>query len=169
VVETNDILVSENLPLIVFRVGTETYGVDISKVREVNRLGVLETPEKMPAFVEGVMSLRTHQIPIVDLRKQFGLALGAKQTAVSEKRIMTIESGGILLGFLVDAVSEVVRIHRDQISAPPPLLASRIDRKYIKGVVSLDWGLLISIDIDNLFSDGEREELINFSNNTEKI
>lgn len=168
-VEINDLLVSTKLPLIVFRVGTETYGVDISKVREVHRLGELGTSKGMPAFVEGLMSLRENQIPIVDLRKQFGLAKGTQPTDESEKRIMIIDSAGMKLGFLVDEVREVIRIQRDQISAPPPLLASRIDRRYIEGVVSLEWGLLISIDIDNMFSDDEQEKLTTFLNRPEDI
>ncbi len=144
--------------LVAFQLGTEGYCVDISKVREINRLvNITHIPES-PPFVEGVINLRGQIIPIIDLRRRFGLVEDSKKNA-QETRIMVVETNGTLVGFIVDAVREVLRIPSDQIEPTPDLVTSGIDRKYIEGVASVNDRLLIILNSDLIFATHELGDL----------
>ncbi len=144
--------------LVAFQLGTEGYCVDISRVREINRLvNITHIPES-PPFVEGVINLRGQIIPIIDLRRRFGLVEDSKKNA-QETRIMVVETNGTLVGFIVDAVREVLRIPADQIEPTPELVTSGIDRKYIEGVASVNERLLIILNSDLIFATKELGEI----------
>ncbi len=106
-------------------------------------------------FVDGVINLRGKVIPVLGLRKRFGLEqIGHdKQT-----RIVVVEVKGTILGFIVDSVSEVLRIPAHTVELPPRL--SKVQREYVSGVGKLDDRLLILLDVDSLLGDfGESNSL----------
>lgn len=140
--------------LVAFQLGSEGYCVDISKVREINRLVEITHIPESPPFVEGVINLRGQIIPIIDLRRRFGLVEDSTKNA-QETRIMVVETNGTLVGFIVDAVREVLRIPSDQIEPTPDLVTSGIDRKYIEGVASVNDRLLIILNSDLIFATQE--------------
>ncbi len=140
--------------LVAFQLGNEGYCVDISKVREINRLVEITHIPESPPFVEGVINLRGQIIPIIDLRRRFGLIEDANKNA-QETRIMVVDTNGTLVGFIVDAVREVLRIPIDQIEPTPDLVTSGIDRKYIEGVASVNDRLLIILNSDLIFATRE--------------
>ena len=82
----------------------------------------------------------------MDLRRRFGLA---EQAAGDETRIMVVNVAGKTIGIIVDAVSEVLRISKEQIAPPPPTVAG-LGRKYLTGLVKLENRLLILLDIDKI-------------------
>lgn len=140
--------------LVAFQLGSEGYCVDIGKVREINRLvNITHIPES-PPFVEGVINLRGQIIPIIDLRRRFGLVEDEKKNS-QETRIMVVDTNGTLVGFIVDAVREVLRIPADQIEPTPELVTSGIDSKYIEGVASVNDRLLIILNSDLIFATHE--------------
>src|SRR3954462_13202452 len=97
----------ELIQLVTFNLDQEEYGVDVLKVREIIRMPVVTRVPNTPHYVEGVINLRGKVIPIISMRKKFGLLVveNDKQT-----RIMVMDVDGELMGFIVDAVSEVIRI-----------------------------------------------------------
>lgn len=134
------------LQFVTFRLGKEEYAVDILKVQEINRIVDITTVPNSPEYIEGVINLRGKVIPVINLRKRFGLdSKGPDKHA----RIIVIDVG-IVTGIIVDSVSEVLRISSDTID-PPPLMTGSISSEYIRGVGKLNDRLLILIDIDRLF------------------
>ncbi len=148
--------------LVAFQLGSEGYCVVSSKVREINRLVEITHIPESPPFVEGVINLRGQIIPIIALRRRFGLAEDSKKNA-RETRIMVVDTNGTLVGFIVDAVREVLRIPTDQIEPTPDLVTSRIDRKYIEGVASVNDRLLIILNSDLIFATRELGDLLSAS------
>jgi purine-binding chemotaxis protein CheW len=138
------------LQLVSFHVGGEEFCLDILRVQEIIRIQALTRVPNSPDFVEGVINLRGKVIPVIALRKRLGLEELAhdKQT-----RIVVSEVKGAVLGFIVDSVSEVLRIPADTIEPPPRL--GKIEREYVSGVGKLDDRLLILLDVDRMLSDSK--------------
>lgn len=145
----------ELLQLVTFSIGDEEFGVDILKVQEIIRTMEITKVPRAPAFVEGVINLRGKVIPIIDLRKRFGL-----QTRGHDKntRIIVIEINNMIVGFVVDSVSEVLRIPASTVEPPPPMVAG-LESEYISGVGKLEDRLLILLDLNRLLSREERSVL----------
>ncbi len=138
------------LQLVSFHVGGEEFGLEILRVQEIIRIQALTRVPNSPGFVDGVINLRGKVIPVIGLRKRFGLEERAhdKQT-----RIVVTEVRGTVLGFIVDSVSEVLRIPADTVEPPPRL--GKVEREYVSGVGKLEDRLLILLDVDRLMSDSE--------------
>lgn len=133
------------IQLVTFRLGAEEYGVDILKVHEINRMMDITAVPNAPDCIEGVINLRGKVIPVVNLRKKFGLP--ARETDGSTK--IVIVDIGTSAGMIVDSVSEVLRIPSD-IVEPPPRMTTGIDSECIRGVGKLKDRLLILLDIEKL-------------------
>jgi len=145
--------------LVVFQLGGEGYCVDISKVREINRVVDITKIPESPEFVEGVINLRGQIIPIIDLRKRFGLTIESERSGNADNRIMVVETNGNIVGFIVDAVREVLRISNENIEPTPDLVSSDIDRQYIEGVATINNRLLIIVNADYIFATHELKAL----------
>ena len=145
----------ELLQLVTFSTGDEEFGVDILRVQEIIRTMAITKVPKAPEFVEGVINLRGKVIPIIDLRRRFGL-----QPKEHDKhtRIIVIEINTMIVGFVVDSVSEVLRIPASTVEPPPPVVAG-LESEYISGVGKLEDRLLILLDLDRLLSRADIEAL----------
>ncbi len=146
------------LQLVTFHVDQEEFGVDILDVREINRMMEITRVPHAPEFVEGVINLRGQVIPVVDLRKRFGLAPAKRDKS---NRIVVVELSDKVVGFLVDSVSEVLRVPNCVVEPSPPIVGG-LDREYIQGVVKLEDRLLILLDLRKLLNHGEAQELEGF-------
>lgn len=138
----------EILQFVTFKIGNEEYGIDILKVQEINRIVDITPVPNSPHYIEGVMNLRGRVIPVVNLRKMFGL--GSKEWD-NTSRIIVVDVG-VILGMMVDSVSEVLRVSSNIID-PPPSMTTNISSEYVKGIGKLNDRLLILIDIDRLFKE----------------
>ena len=145
----------ELLQLVTFSIGEEEFGVNILKVQEIIRTMEITKVPRAPEFVEGVINLRGKVIPIIDLRRRFGLAPKAHD---KNTRIIVIEINTVIVGFVVDAVSEVLRIPASTVEPPPPVVAG-VESDYISGVGQLQDRLLIMLDLDKLLSSEDMEML----------
>ena len=141
--------------LISFEVGGEEYGMEILRVKEVIRLREIIRLPRAPSFVKGIINLRGDVIPIIDLRDRFGLE---HQEYSTMTRVIVVDVEGRLVGMVVDAASQVVRIPADQIEPPPPIVGG-LSAEYIKGVGKLDERLVILLNIDRILSPQEKGEL----------
>ena len=145
----------ELLQLVTFSTGDEEFGVDILRVQEIIRTMAITKVPKAPEFVEGVINLRGKVIPIIDLRRRFGLQSKAHD---KHTRIIVIEINTMIVGFVVDSVSEVLRIPTSTVEPPPPVVAG-LESEYISGVGKLEDRLLILLDLDRLLSRADIEAL----------
>jgi len=137
---------NELLQLVTFGIGEEEFGIDILKVQEIIRTMAITKVPNSPPYVEGVINLRGKVIPVIDLRSRFNMEYRAHD---SHTRIIVIELHGMIIGFVVDEVSEVLRIQSNTVEPPPPVV-SGIESEYIKGVGKLDDRLLILLDLEKL-------------------
>ena len=141
------------IQLVTFNLDQEEYGVDVLKVREIIRMPNVTRVPNTPYFVEGVINLRGKVIPIISMRKKFSLneVEYDKQT-----RIMVMDVAGELMGFIVDAVSEVIRISGVEIQPSPAVVASGIEQECIAGVINQAERLLVLLDLEKMFSLDEK-------------
>jgi purine-binding chemotaxis protein CheW len=116
-----------------------------------------------PPFIEGVINLRGKIIPIVDLRKKLGFDNGNGEYEKTT-RIIVVELDGLVLGFIVDSVSEVLRIPENTIE-PPPSIVGGVESDYIEGVGKLDNRLLILLELKKLFTSTDRKDIESFEMN----
>ncbi|HOI28450.1 MAG TPA: chemotaxis protein CheW [Melioribacteraceae bacterium] len=145
----------EILQLVSFFLEKEEYGVDILKVREINKMMQLTKVPNAPQYVEGVINLRGKIIPVVDLRTKLGMPRREPDT---HSRIIVVDVEDKTLGFIVDRVSEVLRIPVS-VTEPPPAIVSGVDTEYITSVGKLDDRLLILLDLNKVFNDEEKEKI----------
>jgi len=143
------------LQLVTFNIGDEEFGVDILRVQEIIRTMDITHVPRSPEFVEGVINLRGKVIPIVNLRRRFGLEA---RTFDKRTRIIVVELSGLIVGFVVDGVSEVLRIDSGTVE-PPPAIVGGVDSEYINGVGKLADRLLILLDLNRLLSGSEQQAL----------
>ncbi len=135
-----------SMQLVSFRLADEEYGIEIAKVHEIVLLGEMTRVPQMPPYVKGLLKLRNKAIPVVDLRLRFGLP---SQPPTDDTRIVVVNAAGKTVGMLVDSVSEVLRISREELSPLPPAVAGQ-GRQYLSASVNRDKGLLVLLDLDQL-------------------
>lgn len=149
----------QELQVVAFRIGRETFGLPISTVREIVRVPEITSMPNAPDYIEGVINLRGRIIPVVDLRKRFG----DKSPERSKKnRIVVVEVGRRSIGLIVHSASEVLRI--------PPSDIEQLDKvfhdkevNYITGVGKLKGRLVILLDLNQILQNVELRSLSGFT------
>lgn len=145
----------ELIQLVSFNIGSEEFGVDILKVQEINRMLDVTRVPNGPEYVDGVINLRGKVIPIIDLRRRFQMP---RKEHDKNTRIIVVELSGKVVGFVVDAVSEVLRIPKSVTEPPPPIVAG-VDAAYITAVGKLEDRLLILLDLEKVLSNEDQKAL----------
>ncbi|MGE5403003.1 MAG: chemotaxis protein CheW, partial [Ignavibacteriales bacterium] len=149
------------IQLVGFNLGREYYGVDINRIREIIRTTEITKVPRAPEFIEGVINLRGSVIPVINLRTRVKMP---RREYDKNTRIMIVELKDKTIGFIVDAVREVLRIP-ESILAPPPVLAVGRGADYITAVAKLEDELVILMDTDKVLS---KEDTIKLEDNTRK-
>ncbi len=134
---------------VTFRLDRETYGINVMQVQEVLRVSEITPVPGSPEFVLGIINLRGHVVTVVDARRRFNLP--ALQTG-DESRIVITETGGQVVGMLVDSVAEVLELRADQIEMPPTV-GNEEKGRFVQGVCSRDGELLILVDLNQLLGE----------------
>lgn len=137
-----------SLQTILFKMGDEFYGLPIGAIKEIIKPVSVTRFPRSPHYVEGIIDLRGKILPIINLRKLFGLDA---IPLTEESRFIDIHIEGMQVGIVVDAVSEVVRIPSPQVEAAPPLIAG-VDGKYLNGIARLHNRLILLLDLDATFA-----------------
>jgi purine-binding chemotaxis protein CheW len=150
---------TKDLHLVGFRIGRETFGVPINLVHEIVRVPEITAVPDAPDYVEGVINLRGKIVSIVDLRKRFG-----EREIVPHKknRILVAELDGKMVGLIVDAASEVLKIPPSEVDAPPNVFEEN-ELHYVTGVGKLNGRLIILIDLTKILQRGELRRLGEFN------
>jgi purine-binding chemotaxis protein CheW len=151
--------IADSQQLVTFQLGEELYGVNIMDVKEIVRVQDIRTIPNAPTYVEGIFNLRSEIIPIISLHKRFHL----RKLVTSEEDEMLsgfviLDIDGMKLGIIIDRISRVVTIAKEQIQ-PPPQMFSGIGAEYIQGVVRQEHGYLIILDIRDLFNPKELQKI----------
>ncbi len=142
---------SNELHVVGFRIGRETFGVPIASVHEIVRLPEITAVPDAPDYIEGVINLRGRIISVVDLRKRFG----EREIRPSKKnRILVAEVGSKMVGLIVDAASEVLKIPSSDVDLPPDV-SQNGERNYVTGVGKLQGRLIMLIDLGKVLQGGE--------------
>ena len=147
----------EEEQIVSFRVAGEEYGIGIEDVQEIIRVPGISSVPGSPHFVEGVVALRNRLLPIVNLRKRFGMQAAE---ADEDARVVVINLDGVVTGVQVDAVSEVLSVPRESIEAAPPILGAG-QSEQLRGVAKLEGGerLLMLLDVRRVLSGEEVGQL----------
>lgn len=142
-----------------FSLACEEYGIEILKVREIIKMMTITTVPQTPSYVKGVINLRGKVIPVIELRSKFGMESIEydERTCIIVVEITGV-SGRILIGSVVDSVSEVLTIKRGEIEDTPNF-GSRLDTDYILGMAKTGGGVKILLDIDKVIHAGELDNL----------
>jgi purine-binding chemotaxis protein CheW len=145
--------------LVSFRIGSEEFGVDILMVQEIIRITAITPIPNASHAILGMINLRGRIIPIVDLRSQLHISEGQQLEHDRRKRILIIEMGGHVTGFVVDSVSEVMKVPAGEIEPAPNLVTSSISAAYISGVIKLPNRLIIMLDFKQILRPQEKREI----------
>lgn len=134
-----------------FRLGRESYGIGVLRIREIIRNAEVTPVPQMPVYVKGVINLRGKIIPIVDLRLKFDLSniRDTEQTCIVVVQVRQPSGINALMGLLVDAVEEVVNFSADDIEETPNFGGS-LDTEYILGMAKVRGAVKTLLDIDSV-------------------
>ena len=131
-----------------FALADEEYGLPVLKVREIIKLMDITAVPRVPAHVKGVINLRGKVVPVIDLRLKFGLAV---QEATDRTCIIVVEAvtagRRVMLGIVVDHVSEVLNIATEEIEAPPDF-GEQLDTRYMLGIAKIKGKVKMLLDLD---------------------
>jgi purine-binding chemotaxis protein CheW len=133
--------------LVGFRLAAEEYAVGIAGVREIILPDRITRIPHAPDYIQGLINLRNTVVPVVDLRRRFGLP---EHDATDDTRIVIVNIRGKTVGLVVDSVTEVFRAPRDEISTPPPALAGGA---FLRGLLNLGERLVILLDLDRVLDE----------------
>ena len=138
-----------------FSLADEEYGISILKIKEIIGMMPITSVPQTPEFVKGVLNLRGNVIPVVDLRLRFGME---SMDYTERTCIIVVEIEGqtntIMMGIVVDSVSEVLNIKGEDIE-DTPTFGAKLDTEYILGMAKMEGGVKILLDIDRVLSDEE--------------
>lgn len=143
---------SEEIKVIVFALGSEEYGVEVDKVKTIERMQPMTRVPKTPAFIKGVINLRGVVTPVLDLRERFGLP---QKEYTDNTRIIIVSVNDIEVGMIVDMANDVIDVMDDQIEAPPEVVGG-IRAKYLRGVAKIDeQRLLVMLNLEEVLNKNE--------------
>jgi purine-binding chemotaxis protein CheW len=141
--------------VVIFKLNNEDFCVDIMQVLEILSMQKIRKVPDVPDFIEGIFDLRGAIIPIIDLRKKFNM----EKTNINDNtRIIVVNLNKKSVGFIVDAVAEVLHIDEESIKEPPDII-SGIGKEYIEAVVKLNDRLIIDLNLHRVLTEQEKKEI----------
>ncbi|MVO99137.1 chemotaxis protein CheW [Paenibacillus lutrae] len=147
---------AEDKKIIVFALAHEEYGVEVDKVKTIERMQPMTRVPKTPVFVKGVINLRGVVVPIIDLRSRFGLP---ESSYTENTRIIIVAVNDIEVGLVVDSANDVIDLNEDSIENPPEVVGG-IKAKYLHGIAKIgDERLLVLMNLNEVLNKDEIMQL----------
>jgi len=143
--------------LVGFVINEELFGVDILMVQEIIREMPFTPIPNSPDFIEGVINLRGNIIPVIDLRRR--LNSKAAETPKTDIWILILNINNRIVGFIVDAVTQVLKVPLASIKPPPEIVVAGLQSQYISGVCRIEERLLILLDFNRILLIDEIKKL----------
>lgn len=137
---------ASNNQYVVFKLGEEYYGIDIFKVKTIEKVSQYTRVPNSVNYILGVINLRGEVVPVMDIRKRLGL--NAKETT-SNSRIIIVNNEDITIGLLVDSSSEVVQLNDDEMDTPPAI-GDSISSKYVEAIGKKNDRMIILLNFENI-------------------
>jgi len=137
--------------IVMFRIGKESFGAKIERVKEIIRYPSITTIPRAPDFLAGITNLRGQVLPVIDARVMLGIDI---KDITESTRILVIDSHNSQTGIIVDSVNGVISLEEATIEPPPPAIELEIDAKYVKNIIkrrNTD-SLIMELDIDLITS-----------------
>ncbi len=161
-------LMTKKTTYLTFYLGKEMYAVNVLKIREVLELSKITQVPKMPVFMRGVINVRGNVIPVVDLKLKFGMPC-VEDTIDTCIVVIEIPAGEqvIVLGCLADSVEEVIELEPEQVE-PAPQIGAAVNTEFIEGIGKRDGSFILILDMDNVFSRKDIENVNNSGRKSEK-
>lgn len=142
---------AEDIKVIVFALANEEYGVEVEKVKTIERMMPMTRVPKTYDFVKGVINLRGVVVPVIDLRGRFGLP---EAEFTDNSRIVIIQVDDLEVGMIVDAANDVIDVDADQIQDPPEIVGG-VRAKYLRGVAKIGDRLLVLLNLKEVLNKSE--------------
>lgn len=141
--------------ILVFNLMKEELGLEISCVREILTPQEIHPLPQTPDFIEGVITLRGHIIAVIDLRKRFNI----KTTEERPKRIIVCKAKRFIVGLLVDNVSEIVALSKEDIKPTPGVVLTQIQAGLLSGIAKIGERVIAVLNLENILTTGETTKL----------
>jgi purine-binding chemotaxis protein CheW len=129
---------------VIFRLGNEEYGFDVSKVREIHDVSDVAKVHRSASHIEGVMNLRGKLLTVVNMRKRFSMPAADSKSDTS--RIVVVDALDAPVGFLVDEVVEVTKLPKGTVEKAPAYVTTGIEAQYVVGIAKIDDRLITIVD-----------------------
>lgn len=146
---------TQGAQVVTFRLGPEHFAADILSVERVLRYAPPTAVPRLPDWVEGVLEYEDHVVPIIDLRRRFGIAAEAPRP---DNRIIVFAVADQWVGAVVDTVHDVVALGAEQVAPPPPLFRG-LPAEYLRGLVRRDGRMVIYLEVQRLLTSTEALQL----------
>ncbi len=140
---------SSELQLVVFTLDKEEFGVEINNVQEIIRMPSITQVPGAQAFVEGLTNLRGKIITILNLSVIMGME---RSETCEDTRIVVVNMDGVVMGFVVDSVREVLRLLAKNVEPAPPVIAGKVSAENLLGIGRMKNRLLILLNLDGVIS-----------------
>ncbi len=140
--------------LVIFELGNEQFGIEIADVEGIVKMQEITKIPYSPPYMEGITNLRGAVLPVICLKKRFGLP---SEEVTRETRIITVSMDGVKMGMIVSAVTEVLTIDDSVIELPQGMI-SNVNAEFIMGVAKIDKRLVILLDLGKVLSAEEKLE-----------
>ncbi len=141
---------------VVFKLGAEEYGVDISLVNAIERYQQIVPVPNSVSYIKGIINLRGEVVPVYDLRKKFNMP--AYDGSSDERKLIVVKLPDLLIALEVDSVSEIHDFSENNIVSMPALVLNN-DIQFFKRVANVDGRLIVLMDIGYLLSQEEMESV----------
>jgi purine-binding chemotaxis protein CheW len=151
------------LQLVIFNIGSEEFGVKIMNIQEIIRMTNVTKIPQTPDYIRGIINLRGRIIVVINLNMIMGLESKEQD---ENTRIIVASIGNTVMGFVVDSVSEVIRLPQKSVEPAPAVIANKIGTEYVMGVGKLDNRLLILLNLDNILGANELHSAQSISSET---
>ncbi len=142
--------------VVVFKIGEETYGADITEVREIIRAAEVTVVPKAPPSVSGVIDLRGKIVPVVDLKKRFGLE---DKKSLKNARIMIAEVAGELVGLRIDTAVGVLKVDPSSVESTPDIAVTEEMKAAIVGVAKWKEKLIVLLNLEKVLAAEEVRQM----------
>lgn len=151
--------VTETKQYLTFTLEDEVFALDIHKVREVLDFSTVTKVPRTPDFMRGVINLRGMVVPVVDMRRKFGMP-ATEKTVNTCIIIVELALAGetVVVGAMADSVKEVIDLEPEQIE-PAPRIGTSLNTDFIRGMGKHNDGFIIILDVDAVFSTDELADL----------
>lgn len=152
--------------VVIFKLGEEEFGVNISEVKEIIRMETITKIPNTAEYIKGVINLRGKIIVIVDLAMTLGFPSKATD---NNTRIIVIEIEDSTIGMIVDSATEVLRLSSNQVESAPTVVTQKISTNYIEGVGIIGKRLLILLDLVKILDAEKLQQVSNVASQQERI